>query len=170
MNLWNELNHLFQNEHDDGTLPDIFVENISPEKSVEIYIWVMSLTKPYGNPTLWSLEEERDIEIAKISNPALHFIQGRSEGFRHGLEEFEFSGVKIPQLSIALNEDGLEFDYRMGRDWGANELEALFEFLFRIKRLAPSAEITQAHEGGYDKRNVEFSDMFDAYVAKRKVS
>ena len=170
MNLWEEIRHLFQDKHDDGTLPDIFVENISPEDSVEIYTWVLSLTSLYSNPTLWSLEEGRDIEIADIPNPAVYFIQGKSEGFRHGLQEFEFNGVKIPQLTIALYGNGIEFDHRMGNDWGENEINALFEFLYKIKCLAPSAIITQAHEGRYDKRNEEFTIAFEKYLIEKNNS
>jgi len=163
MKLWEELHHLFEN--DDGSLPDIFVENISPNESVEIYSWVLSLTKPCGEPTLWSLEEDRDIKITEISNPALYYIQGKSESFRHGLEEFEINGTKIPQLTIALNESGVEFDYRKGKEWGVKEIDALFEFLYQIKGLAPSAKITQAYEGGHHEPNKEFSKSFEDYAA-----
>ena len=168
MKLWEELHHLF--EIDDGSLPDIFVENISPNESVEIYSWVLSLTKPYGQPTLWSLEEERDIKITELSNPALYYMQGKSESFRHGLVEFEICGTKIPQLSIAVNESGVEFDYRMRTEWEVKELDALFHFLYQIKRLAPTANIFQAYEGGYHKPNKEFSKSFNDYVARQDCS
>ncbi len=162
MNIWNKLHHLF--DEDDGTLPDIFVEEISPEETVEIYSWVLSLTKPYGEPCLWSLAEERDISISDIPDPALYYIQGKAESFRIVLEEFSFSGFKIPQLSISIGESGVEFDYRMGKEWGANELMALFEFLYRIQRIAPGAKITQAYEGGYHNPNKEFSNVFEVYA------
>lgn len=165
MNLWAELHHLFDN--DDGSLPDIFIKNITSSESEEVYFWVMSLTKSYGEPTLWSLEEERDIKISEITNPVSYYFQGKSESFRHGLEEFEFNGTKIPQLTIAVNETGLEFDYRMGKMWRENELVALFEFLYQIKLLAPGAEISQAYEGGSHEPNIEFARSFDRYVAMR---
>ena len=162
MDIWNELHHLF--DEDDGSLPDIFVEGISAEESVEIYSWVLSLTKPYGEPCLWSIEEERDIRITDIPNPALYYTQGKAESFRHGLEKFSFSEVEIPQLSICIGESSVEFDYRMGKEWGSKELLALFEFLYRIKCIAPKAKIVQAYEGGYDNPNQEFSNVFEAYA------
>lgn len=168
MNIWNQLHHLF--DEDDGSLPDIFVEGISPEELVEIYTWVLSLTKPSGEPCLWSLEEKRDIKIADISNPAQYYIQGKGESFRHGLEVFSFNGVRIPQLSICIGESGVEFDYRMGKDWEAKELMALFEFLRGIKRIAPSANIIQAYEGGYKNPNKEFSNAFEVYADEHRSS
>ncbi len=161
MDVWARLRHLFNG--DDGSLPDIFVEGVSPEESVKIYSWVVSLAKPYGEPYLWSLAEEKEIRISEIPNPALYYIQGKSESFRHGLEVFSFSGCRIPQLSIGINESGLEFDYRMGREWGKNELEALLDFLCCIKKMAPSAKITQADEGSYEYPNAEFSYVFEEY-------
>lgn len=164
MDIWNELHHLF--DEDDGSLPDIFVEGISPEESVEIYSWVLSLTDPYDEPCLWSLEEEKDIRISDIPNPALYYIQGKAESFRHGLEVFSFGGIKIPQLSICIGESGVEFDYRMGKEWGENEIKALFDFFYHIKLIAPSAKITQACEGGYHSQNNEFSKIFAVYANK----
>ncbi len=168
MELWNKLCHLF--EKDDGSLPDIFVENISSEESVKIYSWVMSLTKPYGEPCLWSLEEERNIPISDLDNPARYYVQGKSESFRHGLQGFIFNGVKIPQLSICVGDTGIEFDYRMGKDWGAKETWALFEFLFHIKGIAPNAKITQSDEGGYENPNGEFSIAFEEFSSERRSS
>lgn len=162
------MHHLFEN--DDGSLPDIFVENISANESIEIYSWVLSLTKPYGEPTLWSLEEERDIKVSDIPNPAQYYVQGKSESFRHCLEEFEINGTKIPQLTIALNESRVEFDYRMGKEWGEKELNALFEFLYRIKLIVTGAKITHAHEGYHFKPNTEFSKLFESYVVGHKCS
>jgi hypothetical protein len=168
MSIWNKLHHLF--DEDDGSLPDIFVEGISPEESVEIYSWVLSLTKPYGEPCLWSLEEEKDIRIVDIPNPALYYIQGKAESFRHGLEVFSFNGVEIPQLSICIGKSGVEFDYRMGKNWGPKELIALFDLLIQIKRVAPNAKITQAYEGGYHRQNNEFSIVFEEYVNEHSSS
>lgn len=161
MSIWDKLHHLF--DEDNGSLPDIFVEGVSPEELVEIYSWVLLLTKPYGDPCLWSLEEERDIRIADIPNPALYYIKGKADSFRHGLEEFSFNGVNIPQLTICVGDSCVEFDYRMGEEWGAKELMALFEFLYRIKCIAPDAKITQADEGDYHNPNKEFSNVFEAY-------
>lgn len=161
MNIWNKLHHLF--EKDDGSLPDIFVENITPDEIVTVYSWVLSLTKPYGEPCLWSLEENRDIKITDISNPALYYIQGKSESFRHGLEEFYFNGVKIPQLTIYIGESGIDFDYRMGKEWNKIKLISLFEFLHEIRKIAPKSKIFQALEGGYETPNNEFSIVLEEF-------
>ena len=58
----------------------------------------------------------------------------------------------------------------MGQEWGAKELEALIEFLYQLRKLAPNAKITQAHEGDYKDRNAEFSNIFESYVVNREVS
>lgn len=146
------------------------MEGVSAEETVEIYSWVMSLAKPAGEPCLWSLEEEKDLKILGISNPALYCTQGKGASFRHGLEEFSYGGVKIPRLSICISQSGVEFDYRMGKRWGEKELVALFEFLYRIKCISPSAIIIHAYEGGYLNQNLEFSAVFEAYANVRSNS
>ena len=168
INIWNKLHHLF--EKDDGSLPDIFVENITPEEIVTVYSWVLSLTKPYGEPHLWSLEDNRDIKIADIPNPALYYIQGKSEPFRHGLEEFYFNGVKVPQLTIYIGESSIEFDYRMGKEWDEKKLISLFEFLYEIRKIAPKSKIFQGLEGGYETPNNEFSIIIEEYFKTRSAN
>lgn len=164
MNIWHNLHHLF--DKDDGSLPDIFINDISPEESVEIYCWVLSLTTIFGDPTLWSTEEERDIKIKDIANPALYYTEGKAESFRHGLEIFSINGVQIPQLTIGVGESYVEFDYRKGNEWGEKELVALFAFLQHITCMAPAAKIIHAFEGSHDDPNNEFTEIFGEYLTK----
>ncbi|MBU6955599.1 hypothetical protein [Hahella sp. HN01] len=144
-------------------MPDIWVENITQDELVKIYGWVMSLTRPAGDAMLWSLEEDRDMLISEIADPALYFVQGKAESFRHLLDVFAMNGVAIPQLSICLGDSGVEFDYRMGNEWGPKEVNALFEFLYEIKRIAPSAKVTQSYEGAYYSPGSDFALAFEEY-------
>ncbi|WLQ15959.1 hypothetical protein O5O45_08535 [Hahella aquimaris] len=148
---------------DEGSLPDIWIENITQDELVKIYGWVMSLTKPAKDAMLWSLEEDRDMLISDIADPAVYYIQGKAESFRHLLDVFTMNGVTIPQLSMCLGDSGVEFDYRMGKEWGPKEVYALFEFLYEIKKIAPAAKVTQSYEGGYYSPNSEFALAFEEF-------
>ncbi|VAW59317.1 hypothetical protein MNBD_GAMMA11-1417 [hydrothermal vent metagenome] len=164
MDLWNHLSHLF--EKDDGSLPDIFVENISEQEQEKIYSWIMSISKPYGNPIVWSNKENRDIQIADIESPVRQFVDGNIESFRFELEGLKIEGILIPQLTICVNLNEVEFDYRMGKEWGQKELKALFVFLSEIKQIAENAKILQADEGRYENPNNEFTEAFETYYAE----
>jgi hypothetical protein len=159
MDLWKNLSHLF--ESNDGSLPDIHINNITIEDVVKIYSWVLALTTPSANSFLWSLEEKRDVQISELDNPSMYLLEGRSEPFRHCLELFTFNSVLIPQLSIFIDNSSIQFDYRMGKEWTHKEVNALFEFLCQIKDIVPNARVFQTYEGDYDKPNREFSNAFD---------
>ena len=84
--LWAQLHDLF--DTDDGSLPDLIVENLSSAQVVTIYQWVRSLCDVYtddGEPTLWHCEQERDVPITSLDSPAQLIISGRAKSFRHGL-------------------------------------------------------------------------------------
>ena len=98
--IWHKLSHLFQN--DDGSLPDIFVENLSDIQIIDIYNWVVAQAGLSGEPTLWSITEERDIPIKDIVNPAEKFVKDEVEIFRHGLERLIVNGVILPTLTISV--------------------------------------------------------------------
>ncbi len=165
---WSEIKDLF--EHDDGSLPDIYVENLTAQEIESIYGWVLSLTEIYGEPTLWSIKENKDVPLASYKNPAQDFNAGEVETFHHTLKEFAINGITIPMLGIRVGEDAIDFDYRMGKEWGEKQVEALFNFLAQIKDKAITAKIFQADEGCYEKPNAKFAKAFEQYYQQRKAS
>ena len=149
---------------DDGSLPDIFVENLSDKQIIEIYSWIRSISSVYGDPTLWNIKEKQDISIKQIKNPAYLFTIGEVEMFRHGLADLIIDGVEIPSLTISVEKEMVSFDYRMGNEWSTQTLEALFKLLKKIKDIAPNATIIQADEGSYDKPNNKFTEALSNYL------
>lgn len=163
--IWSTLRGHF--EVDDGSLPDIFVENLTSDEVCSIYAWVCEKAGIYGEPTFWDETRLEDVPVKDAKNPARLVVDGKTCPFRHGLMELEINGVLIPQLTVRVNQDSVEFDYRMGAEWGPKQLEALFEFLILIERKARSAVVTHAHEG-HDNRTVEFSEVFEEYKNRRR--
>ena len=161
--LWAQLHDLF--DTDDGSLPDLIVENLSSAQVVTIYQWVRSLCDVYtddGEPTLWHCEQERDVPITSLDSPAQLIISGRAKSFRHGLAELSISGIVIPQLTVAVSPNKIEFDYRMGLEWGPSELDALFDFLWSVQQLAPAATISHSYEGDSKPTQI-FARLWDEF-------
>lgn len=170
LDLWGELHDLF--DTDDGSLPDIFVENLSGDQVRAIYRWVRSQCGIYcndGDPTLWDRTEERDGPIKAVDDPAQLVISGRAEPFRHGLTQFSISGVDLPQLTVAVYPSEIEFDYRMGSEWGPPQLTALFAFLWTIQQMAPDATISHAHEGD-SGRSQSFADTWHDFQREKSAT
>ena len=114
MNIWNEVHQLF--ESDDGSLPDVYVYNLAKEELVEIYSWVLSLTTAPPDTYVWGIKNDKGILIDEIQNPALDYVQGKIQSFRHPLELFKFCDVEIPRLSIFIWESEISFDYTVDQD------------------------------------------------------
>ena len=135
MNPWPRVKHLF--ERDDGSLPDLFVENLSPDQTVVVYEWLLSQCSIAGNPTVWSFETERDVPVRDVPYPARAFVQSKVESFRHCVTGLFVGEVELPALSVSVESEGLSFDYRMGPDWNEQSVVALFALLRKVQQLAP---------------------------------
>ena len=160
--LWQHVRELF--EGDDGSLPDIFVENLSEIEIITVYEWVMSRCSVFGNPMAWSITDKKDIAIKDIHRPAQAFVEGEIEMFRHGLADLSYDGRKLPELTICVELEGISFDYRKGAAWNAHTVQALFSMLADIKQIAPSATITQAEEGCTNEPSQAFSAALQSFT------
>ncbi len=134
---------------------------------VDIYSWILTITEIFDNTFIYSVIEDKNIPIEHYKNPVKAFNAGEIEAFRHGLKQFKINNTIIPQLTLFVGQNRIEFDYRMGENWGAQQVEALFEFLALIKDRAPSAKIIQADEGYYDRPNTIFTSVFEEYYKRR---
>lgn len=158
---WDKLKHLF--EHDDGSLPDIYVEPVSGQEIIGIYGLVHSVSNPPADACVWSVIKQCDVLLADINEPAKRFVAGELGLFRHALLRLKIGGVEIPELTIEISANCVSFDYRMGQKWGPMQLAALFKLLRKIKMVAPTARIFQAWEGCYENPNFVFEKEFERY-------
>jgi len=78
-NYWQDLHHLF--DTDDGSLPDIFFDELSGDQVCTIYAWVMTQTKIYENPTLWDIIQKVDVPIRSIADPASLVVDKKGNRF-----------------------------------------------------------------------------------------
>ena len=159
--LWHRVGHLFH--ADDGSLPDIFVDDLSNEEIVTIYDYVMTQSEIDGDPTAWNLESEEEIPIRDIDHPAKQYIEKRIESFRHCIV-LRVAGLELPRLSICVGQESIEFDYRMGKEWNEENVSALFSFLSKIQSIAPRSKIYQADEGGSEEPNIVFQESLNEFT------
>ena len=164
---WPQLHELF--DTDDGSLPEIVVENLPNEQVRTIYQWVRSQCDIYcdsRDPKLWDRVQECDVPIKSLDDPAQLVISGAADPFRHGLTQLSISGVELPQLTVAVSPSEISFDYRMGSEWGPSEVAALFDFLRSIHQMAPDAKISHSHEGD-SKRSPSFANAWREFTREK---
>lgn len=163
MKHWLEIRELF--EHDDGSLPDIYFENLKPDEIVAMYESVMSRCSVFGEPTAWGVAELRDVPLSAFPRPAQAFTSGKIEQFRHGLAGLTINGAAIPQLTISVEPGRVSFDYRKGDGWSEQTVSALFTLIAELRRIAPDAVVFQAEEGRSDRPSEAFTRALDAFAA-----
>lgn len=138
--LWKQLHHLF--DTNDGSLPSIGLNNLSPQEVERIYLYLRSQSKLVSiGSYFWSTVTEEEIPIDSVDNAAHLVIIGEAECFQLVVSGLTFRDAVIPDLGIFVCTDLIELDYRMGEKWGIAELEALFILFSKIRELAPLVRI-----------------------------
>ena len=150
------LRHLFVN--DDGSLPDIFIENISSREFENIISWIESLISP--SPfRVWNKEMSKDLTLTSPSKAARFFSEGKIDSFRFPADNISFEGLVIPTLSVGVyGIEYLEFDYRMGDEWTDETIVCLLTFLSQILEIAPAATILRCEEGCHPNYDADFTN------------
>jgi hypothetical protein len=162
---WLQIADLF--DVDDGSLPDVFVDNLSPEQLEQIYIWVMSQCVVVGDPSAWHVTQEKDIPLRAISAPARAFTNGEIETFRHGLGGLAIGGCELPLLTVSLETPRcMSFDYRSGSEWNERTINAFLQFVLGIREQAPNARISHTDEGIWERPNSKFTAALDQFHAE----
>jgi hypothetical protein len=153
--------NLFQ--ADDGSLPDIFVTNLTTEQVETAYAWVLSHSTVSGKLLTCDILGKEEFEIP-YKDAATHFNLSNTQTIRFSLEGLHFNGSNLSGLTIALEEKGeLSFDYRMGPEWDEACITAFFELLSGIKNIAQSAQLFHSDDGDRDNPNTEFAKVFTNY-------
>lgn len=161
MHLWQMVRKLF--EDDDGSLPEIFVEDLEPNQVIRIIEKLESLIYPISSVTVWSRAEEIEFQMSKLKDAAFEVVSGNIEPFRVFIGCISINNIRLPEMTVFIDKNEISFDYRMGPSWNEVSVMALFELLSGIKEIAPNATIFQAFEGGYKNPNSEFSVALELY-------
>ena len=163
--LWLELKHLF--ETDDGTLPDIWVENISTEEIYAIYTYVMTVAEVESESTVWDEQQDKEIKLSSLEDPVQFLLENKEASFKQYLPKIIVESVVILDLSIEVTNEYVAFDYRMGDAWNKKRVEALFYFLSEIKKIAQDSDIYHTHEGDFEEPSKAFENAFKTYLNKQ---
>jgi hypothetical protein len=139
--LWDQLHDLF--DTNDGSLPDIEINNLSGKEVADVYVYLRSRSRLSSKQQyFWSVTEDKSVSVNSVVNAAELVVTGEASVFHIVVQGLTFGGATIPDLGIFIFTDSIGLDYRMGPEWGAAELNALFLCFCEILKIAPSAEIT----------------------------
>lgn len=162
---WQQVFDLF--DVDDGSLPDVFVDELSRDEVVDIYDWIMSHCSGPGSRTAWSISKQADVPIADLPSPARAYLDGEVETFRHVLADLSIGGVPLQDMTVCMEDAGLSIDYRKGPQWTETTINALLELLARIQQRAPGARIWHSEERLVDISDARFPAALRQYATER---
>jgi hypothetical protein len=146
-NLWEEVGVCF--DTDDGSLPDIEVENLSPAGVSAVYIMIRRRSRLHGgSPEFWSRSRNESMLVDSVSDAAGLVAAGEAEGFHHCVEGLVAGGVELPILGVTVWPDCVVLDYQMGREWGSAQVAGFFELLRDCCSLDSTAVVMPARYDG----------------------
>ena len=165
MNLWSTFHSIF--DTDDGSLPEIAIAHITPAGLADVWMYLRTAAVEYaGDNWFWHHSTERETPLDSVQNAAALVVIGEAEIFHTVLNGISFFGSVIPDLGVFVFQDAIVLDYRMGHDWNAANLTALFELLRQIQNIEPGAQISLSPTFFHPKWRAEFQAAFAEYIQR----
>lgn len=129
---------------DDGSLPEIEVRFLNGDGVVEGLSHLFALGArdvSVGGARIW-MKDSNASRPFEGANDAKLVIEGAAEAFHLVLDDIECNGHVIPALGVFIFPDELVLDYRMGPEWGPDEIHALLVVLSRLRGLGGDVSAT----------------------------
>ncbi|NLF69855.1 MAG: hypothetical protein GX575_12485 [Candidatus Anammoximicrobium sp.] len=152
---------------DDGSLPTIDLGDLTSASIAKIYRYISAHGRCVTEtPTIWDNELQLDAPLMSVTDPCDWVQRGRTDSFHCCFGGVSIDGVEIPVLGIFVFKNGIEIDFRMGRDWNPRNVDAFFRLLAYLQSLAPESTIQSAEtEGLMDEGS--FLEALRLYLARR---
>jgi hypothetical protein len=159
--LWNTLHDLF--DTDDGSLPDIYVLNLSPAGVKNMWTHLSQMARSLaGGGSFWHIADKQDVAVESVPNAAELVVTGEAESFHVVLCGITVEGTVIPDLGVFVFPASIYIDYRMGQEWGPSQLVAFFNLLAQLQAIDEQAVITLPEECTEETRK-RFIEAFADY-------
>lgn len=124
-------------EEDDGSLPEVVVSFANADamaSSLRLLETLGARDVTVGGATWWSRAEAGAKPYAAPED-ALRVANGEADSFHLVFGGIEVAGAVLPDLGVFVDPGGLTLDYRMGADWGVQQVESFLHLLRRLQGL-----------------------------------
>lgn len=129
---------------DDGSLPEIEVRFLTDDGVVKGLSYLFSLGArdvSAGGASIWMKGSDENRPFEGLGDAEL-VIAGTAEAFHLVLDNIECAGRPIPALGVLVLPDQLVLDYRMGSEWGPNEIHTFLVMLSHLRGLGGDVSAT----------------------------
>jgi hypothetical protein len=147
--LWSIVRHCF--ELDDGSLPTLELKGLSPDDLGALYLTIRRQSRVVSEEaSFWDLQAHVDRGLDDVPNAALLVATGQAAPFHFVVEGMAAEDRQVPCLGIHIFKETIAIDYRMGSEWGPEQVFTLFQILEALKRSTVNGVLVQS--------GVEFPD------------
>ena len=163
--LWQQVRECF--DTDDGSLPGIVLDKLSPAGVAAVYAMLRQRSRmATDSPEFWSRTQEASLPVDSVPNAATLVAGKLADAFHHCIAGVVAANVELPVLGVFVWPDAVELDYRMGPEWGPAQVVGFFELLRDCCTLDPGAVVVPANSEGppYPDR---FAQAWDSFTNSR---
>lgn len=147
------------------SLPELRITGLSPDALAAIYkLLVAAGASPPA--VVWSVARTQMVRCDPSENPAAQLARGLIDPFHVTMAAAVVDGEKLPRLGLFFLRDELSIDYRIGTEWTAARIDALFELLGRLFAVAPTAKVN-LEPGLAPALYAQFKDAWTAATAPK---
>ena len=159
--VWESLRDMF--ETDDGSLPDVYILNLSGRSVSKIWAYLRESSGTLvGDSSFWNRAKAKSVAVDSVPNAAKLVVNGEAESFHVVLHGISLNGALTPDLGVFVFPDAIYLDYRMGHEWGAQGLDAFFALLHKLKSFDKNALVTLPPESPVEEKR-RFAKAFSEY-------
>lgn len=152
-------------ETDDGSLSGVVFEYLGLDSLTAIYDYFRVHGVVATKDAAVSISgDDHVIPVDECQDLVRCIVEGRCDSFHCCYKGISFESQTFPVLGLLIDPDSAEIDYRMGKGWNHETVNAFFRFLvhLRSKFLEPDVRITGPSVDQYlfsrVMNSVEFGD------------
>ncbi|WP_282298156.1 hypothetical protein [Stenotrophomonas sp. PS02289] len=128
---------------DDGSLPEVEIDFCDPALIPKAFALLFArggVVASAGGATLWRRDTEEDIAFTGPECADL-VIGETADPFHLLLGGICVEGAHIPDLGVFVHQGGLILDYRMGPEWGFDQISALMALLNHFRDMGGTVRV-----------------------------
>lgn len=130
-------------ENDDGSLPEIEISFEEFNDAVQVFEYLCSLESrdvTAGGGTLWSIADQVSVPFPGAVAGSM-VVAGVIESFHIVLGGVTYANKKLPNLGVFFTPKCIVIDYRMGNDWGSDEIQTFIALLSKFSSMGGTVSV-----------------------------
>ena len=137
---WRRYHEFF--DVNDGSLPEVRFEDVADRNLPRLFAFVCANAERLSDSGFWHLEEQRDVQLRDVPNPALLVAEGTAEAFHFVASGLTVGKAQLPEIGVFVARGEFALDYQPGPQWDHPTVLTFLSLICQLRKLAPEARVT----------------------------